>query len=1018
MKCRFTRILSLFLLPALLAACTQKDKGMSGVGTSDLVPVRINAGIDTKAHDAQWDENDAIGLAMLVDDGAEVYNDVYNYHYISSAGQGLFEPASDGMTVYFPQDGSEVTFRSYYPYYPSLGTDMVVPINVTNQRILSEIDLMTAEHISGRSKTDPEVHLRFHHRLSKLIFVIDTQNGDDFISPDDLTLTIKGMKTTGDYELLGEKLNTDDNSIKDITVPEGDDPANRTAIVLPRVASEGVSFVFTGSNGETYTAHMHDTLNLQSGYQYTFRITLQQTEVTVSATVEPWKPGPTFTYDALQVSTDAGVSYGVSVGDQMNVYLNGENGYDFLRTFTYNSSGRWVPDTPVYWEKLDADSAELRASIIAAEPINSTQMADILIADDLTVQRNTGADFYFRHAMSKVVVNLQSSTFPQEALNSATITLPDYLTGATEEAGSVTYGTDRIDVQVDRSDVNNGIALIQPQTINAGTPAVVVNVNGRPYTADAKAGGLIYDPGVATILVVTLEETKASVSARVADWDSVTVNLNAVTIGDAAAQTSGVRVNEEMEVFTGSGSARSLLSTFTWTGSTWNANPVVYWDNLPNTTTFYASILRQKRYNDTQLDDYLLGDPVTVSASNAVNFELSHAAAKVVVQLTSSDKTFTDTELQNLTITLPGYADGATFDKGVFSPGTGSGDITVAKNQGADGKSAIALIQPQTIGTGQTVVKLDGASVVRPYEITSDNPITFPRNVSTILRIDLKKTAFQLSANVTDWEQGDSINLTLNAIQLDADLDDTGDFFRGKNITLYKLQPTLEEYVYSYLPYENGYSWTGTGLYWDDLQGSTLEMAAVYYPYQNPPTVNASSRSFTPILPADQTDGYQDYDILMSRVSVSTPQRVNFVFTHVLSQVRVELVAGTGFTSEELRGATVLLNNMAVNGTASLNTASVTASSDRVTVTPHWDSAAGEFSALVMPVALPTTAPVVTVSLTGYPTTPFTGILTGGLTLQPGQSHLITVTLNKTGIQLKATVEKWNPGQNGNVIIE
>ncbi|MCC8089005.1 MAG: fimbrillin family protein [Rikenellaceae bacterium] len=343
MKRLITKLFLTACAVSVFFSCT-KDTTESAASTSsgEKVEASFSAtiGTATRVHDSAWDENDAIGLAMLVNGGTEIINDVYNYHYVTATGDGRFEPSNPLARVYFPQDGSLVTFRAYYPYYSALGTDMLIPVSTANQTILPDIDLLSADHISGYSKQDPYVQLTFHYRLSKLIFVLRNQDDGDFVDPADLTLTVKGMYTTGTYDLRNEVLNIDVNSMADMTFPGRESDEELYGIVLPREAGDGVVFEFTKADGSSFTAKMSDTLNLEGGYQYTFYITMQQTDVTVSATIEPWLDGPTTYYDAVQVSTEAGESLGVNVGDVMNLYVEEDEEYGLLQTFTYNTDGK------------------------------------------------------------------------------------------------------------------------------------------------------------------------------------------------------------------------------------------------------------------------------------------------------------------------------------------------------------------------------------------------------------------------------------------------------------------------------------------------------------------------------------------------------------------------------------------------------------------------------------------------------------------------------------------------------
>lgn len=201
---------------ASFTSCSKDEVNIGGSEKSSNA-VMINGGI-TRAVDSDWEAGDAIGLTMYNSDYSEQIGGIYNKRYTTPAGDGTFNTATPSDTLYFPQNGSSVTFVSYYPYQASLTNDMLLHWSVLNQSVLQDIDLMTSEHISGFSKTDPDVQLHFHHRLSKLIFILSVQDDGDFVSLEDCDLTLKGMITGKTYDLVNDVFTTQSDGIADISI--------------------------------------------------------------------------------------------------------------------------------------------------------------------------------------------------------------------------------------------------------------------------------------------------------------------------------------------------------------------------------------------------------------------------------------------------------------------------------------------------------------------------------------------------------------------------------------------------------------------------------------------------------------------------------------------------------------------------------------------------------------------------------------------------------------------------------
>ncbi len=1014
MKNIFFHLILFSGLLTLLFSCERDNEGTSGVDTLAIT-------IENRAVNATWATGDAIGLTIYNTDYTEIVDNQFNREYVCSSDGTTFTGSSANNIAYFPQNGSSIRINAYYPYRSDLGSDMLYPVSVADQSLLQNIDLMTAEHLTGFSKDDTDVHIHFYHRLSKLIFNLSTEEDGEYVSLADCTLTIEGTQTGNSYNLYSDVFTGPETGIANIQVPLRSNEADnyREAIVLPRAAAEGVRFIFTASNGDYYTAIMADTLSFEGGNQYTFNITLSRNPIVVGATIEPWVENGSYYYDILPVSTPAMESEGVTIGDVMSVYLqNSDNDqFTFLRDYTYTAVNTWTASTPVYWEDIEQNPAVLRASIIAEEALNTTQLPDILLAGEISVVRNTGANFTFTHAGAKVIVSLTSDTFSATDLENATITLPQYLTGGYEELGTLVEGTTRTDILVDRTDPAAGTAIFQPQAVAASDKLLTVTINGREYDA-YDPNGFTFNAGTAYYLQVTVHKNELTLSATVVDWLTDSLDLEAVTVGAAVYGGENIVDGEELLVYTGDATTRTALTSFTYsaTDNLFVPEAKVYWESLADPTTFYGYIKRADRYNSTQLDDFLVATPVTVSASNGVAFTLSHAAAKVVVELKSTDKTFSSAELAAMDITLPGYITGGSMDTGLFVPGSTAADVTVAKGVGDDNNSAIALIQPQTIFAGATVVRLN--STTRTYNATSTSPVLFEAGISTLITVDLGKTAVTLSARALEWEEGEAVNLVAGAIEVGGTLNSSDSFFTGKTIYINVWENNAITFTvpYSY----DGTTWSGTPIYWDSYSGG-INMTAVYSTTGQP---TLSGTTFLWQIGANQNssanDYYENYDLLVARLTLGSPWVANFQFTHAASKATVKLVAGTGFTDSDLVGSTVQLNDYYLDGTMQLTTAAFANITTVADVTPKTVTDGAEYSALVMPQTKAQGSTILTVTLPAYPTSPFavTWDQATALSFEAGKETEITVTLNKTAIELSSRVIEWGEGDTGNVTIE
>ncbi|MCD8185267.1 MAG: fimbrillin family protein [Rikenellaceae bacterium] len=893
------KLLSVFgvLITVFAVSCTSEKDFTPDVG--EKVEAIFTAGISTRVSDVLWDPYDAIGITMVDRNAGTIVDNMSNIRYYTTTSAGSFLPTT--TAVYFPQDGSDVTFKSYYPYNASVGTDLKIPVSVANQTNLPEIDLMTAKHLSGYNKNTQYVSLRFHHRLSKVIFRL--YNGEEQVElqPGDLSVLIKGMKTTGTYDVFAETLTVDDNSVADLTIPRGSTASERTGIVLPREAGPGVTFELSHANGSLFTAEMSDTLQLKPGYKYVFNVIYTGNDLSISVTIEDWIEGPTTSYDVLGVGTSAGDSYGVQNGDQLQVYVQNGNDYENLTIFTYNSgTGRWTSASPVYWDEIDdsQSSINLRAALSATRlaAANSTQMADIILADPLNVARNTGADFTLRHAGSRVVVQLSSDVFTSTELAEATITLPDYLYGGYQEKGEFIYGTSRQDILVDRTDASDQYAIIQPQSVSPDAALVSVNIKEKDFTARADATeGFLYEPGTAYELVLLINESDVSVSARVIDWTPSGPHYFEVLQVSSAGETEGVEVGTTMRVYRSVNGNYLLWNDFTYVGSNiWTAATDMYWSDIPGDgVDLRATIVAVDALNNTQMADYLVTDELYVEAYQSANFVFRHVGSKATVKVVSD--VFSDAMLAAARITMPDYLTGGSLVNGEFVPGSTVADVVLERDDASlndDGYNHVAIVQPQTIAAGDNlfVVTIGGNSY---YAKAPSTGFEFEAGVNYAVVISVNEDAVTVSATVIDWE---TRTINLNAFTIDAALPNASSgVLDGEQMQVYYESGTERIPLTSFTYTEATDTWTAdSSVFWEDK-----------FAGQSTVTFHASILRQA-AYNSTQVDDY----LIADPIDVVFGQPANFTLRHKAARVDVQLTSQDNtFSTEELAAMEMVLEN-------------------------------------------------------------------------------------------------------------
>ncbi|MEG2791843.1 MAG: fimbrillin family protein [Odoribacter sp.] len=499
---------------------------------------------------------------------------------------------------------------------------------------------------------------------------------------------------------------------------------------------------------------------------------------------------------------------------------------------------------------------------------------------------------------------------------------------------------------------------------------------------------------------ITLKKTPTTVSADIQPWGEGAISgLSALAISTPAENSRNITIGDTMRVYADD----KYLVTYTYqTDGSWKSSQPVYWENIgvgKLTVPFRAMTILAAPLHSTQMPDLLISTSKENNRNTGVSFELKRVAAKVKVQLASSDHSLSEQELNRAEITLPDYTTGGTIDNGLFQAGAVKATITTDRGE--------ALLQPQTItiGTTAVVVTIDGNT----YKGIASTEIKYNAGEITHLNVNIIKTEIQMSAVITPWSDGADMDLTGKLLNVKTS-GSTTDFVAGDKIKVEILQNLPKNASYEY----NGTAWiTNAPLWWDDLIRPT-EIAATM-----PDTaIISNQKTIHWSIPANQNTatGWKNADLLTVYIaSLPAGDAANFTFRHAMSRVKVVIQPGTEFTAADLQNRTILLNGMPQSATVNIIDGSSSELSGNQNITPK-ETSPLNYEALVIPhgaVAVGTEIITLTLGTDTYPVK-----LTAPLTFVSGQLHTITVKLSKTNITLSATVEPWGNGQGGTIEIK
>ncbi|MEG1861864.1 MAG: fimbrillin family protein [Bacteroidaceae bacterium] len=286
------QIVTILTLAACLTSCNNDTE--STLVQKEQVPLRVMSSIKTRAVDATWEKNDAIGIYMFSAGTQTVVGPAANRLYTTATGNGAFTATGDNI-IYFPVEGSKVDFRAYSPYQKL--TNNSYSVNVSNQSSLPAIDLMTAK-VQDHSKLTPTVQFDFQHRLTKLELTITAGKGIQTSDLQNLTVCLTNQRTEGSYDPLLDAFSIPMTSgMEIITLNTATDGSSAQAILLPNDVAENTpiakrQFVFTlKKTGEVFYWTLDDAKSFNRGDKNIYNITINRTSVDVTATIQNWNVG-------------------------------------------------------------------------------------------------------------------------------------------------------------------------------------------------------------------------------------------------------------------------------------------------------------------------------------------------------------------------------------------------------------------------------------------------------------------------------------------------------------------------------------------------------------------------------------------------------------------------------------------------------------------------------------------------------------------------------------------------------
>lgn len=294
-----TRLLALATLALTLAACNNDDEN------NNQPVARFSAEISdatlTRAVGTSWHENDEIGITATGNEAMKQYS---NVKYTTEKNDGNFT----GSPIYF-QNNQNVTFTAYYPFSGTEGNPagkLTPKTEATNQTPTNQknIDFLFAE-AKDKNCNNANVAFKFYHKMSQITLTFIA--GDDIsFSGTKISYSLEGLRMSGEFDTSNGTATATGETTETLTIENvilSDTPAEVAPVILYPQDITDVSDVSriklsVTLDGQTYSCVLQtgtdtktDLTELKAGNNYTFKITISKTGLTLNkSSIEKWTP--------------------------------------------------------------------------------------------------------------------------------------------------------------------------------------------------------------------------------------------------------------------------------------------------------------------------------------------------------------------------------------------------------------------------------------------------------------------------------------------------------------------------------------------------------------------------------------------------------------------------------------------------------------------------------------------------------------------------------------------------------
>lgn len=335
------RNLSILVCCLILTGCSKDQAPFSLSEERTTLHFGTTISTQTRATEAGFEISDTIGLYLAKwTDASTPGNLTASGNYADNAWYRL-ENNSDTwtskQTIYYPSDDNKIDLYAYYPYrtpafFSGTSIHLSVASDQSSYRDYTRSDFMTAK-TAGVKRNPDKVSLTFNHMLSQIVFQL--KPGLGFNTTDLLTAKIKVVNAILDatYDLsqaVTEKpiagTSRGDLTPCGLWRQDGSSLTGVIAILIPQELNSNTYIqVSLGNRKFTFKP---ESIQLNSGCSRKFTITVNNTGLDITTSINPWNTCPAVNGEANEEFEDTDIwagdtatSFCGGTGTKDNPYL-------------------------------------------------------------------------------------------------------------------------------------------------------------------------------------------------------------------------------------------------------------------------------------------------------------------------------------------------------------------------------------------------------------------------------------------------------------------------------------------------------------------------------------------------------------------------------------------------------------------------------------------------------------------------------------------------------------------------